>query len=157
MQDADGARRALGRLWLRLLVAALVVGGVLVGTGVATGSGLSSSKPSELGAERAVYQKLDAALDFVGPLRVGSGGSLVWVSVAGDDSGEIACSASGARAFACRWNAKLIQSYRGRARVVFGSRLPAVEFISTTCTNPKSPGVSYPNLCALDPVPGMGA
>jgi hypothetical protein len=134
----------------------LFVGALTAGRATAAGmSSPSSVTPSRVGAERIVYRKLDAALNFVGPLHVGSGSSLVWASIAGDDSGRIACASSEARAFTCRWNAKLIQSYRGRARVVFGGRSVAVVFAMTSCTNPKSSGVSYPDLCALDPVPGM--
>jgi hypothetical protein len=142
---------------LRVVAVALLVGGVSVGGAGASGvSSASSVTPSQVGAERIIYRRLDAALNFVGPLRVGSDSSLLWVSVGGDESGKIACARSEARRYSCRWTAKLIQLYRGRARVSFGSRAVAVVFASTTCTNPKSPGVSYPDLCALDPVPGMG-
>ncbi len=105
-------------------------------------------------AERAIYNTLDNALDFVGSVRVGSNGALHWLSVAGDDSGQILCTPVTVTRFSCSWKATLIQSYRGTVRVAFHKQSPQLVFLNSTCVNPHHPGVSYPNLCALDPVLG---
>jgi hypothetical protein len=153
----------LGSRHVALVPAVCVLGAMLVagwGPGVgalASGAirGATATGPSQVRAERLLYNELDAALSFVGPLRVAPDQSLSWLSVSGDDSGKIVCVASGARAFACRWRAKLLQTYAGSARVAFGVGSPSVVFGTTRCVNPKRRGIVYPDLCKLDPVPGM--
>ena len=114
-----------------------------------------SVRSSQLTAEHLIYDELNAALNFVGPLHTSSSGALSWLSVAGDDSGTIACSELTTTAFKCNWRASLIQSYNGKVKVTFSKHAPAVVFSSSVCTNPKTKGADLPNLCALDPVPGM--
>lgn len=104
-----------------------------------------------MSAERLLYTKLDDALDLVGALHVDSAGTLTWFG-ADADSGSISCAERTPR-FLCRWTAKLIQSYRGTAWVSTG-RTSRVTFTYSTCKNPLKKGLSLPNLCAIDPVPG---
>jgi hypothetical protein len=114
-----------------------------------------SPRSSRVAAERLVYAKLDASLDFVGATRVDSAGALTWLSVAGDDSGRISCTSSSTARFDCSWQAKLIQSYTGTVRVTYRGHASHLAFTRSTCKNPSAKGVSYPDLCAIDPVPGM--
>jgi hypothetical protein len=113
-------------------------------------------RPSKVSAERVIYAKLDNALDLVGAPHVDSAGTLTWLAVADTDSGTISCVVQAAGQFDCEWTAKLVQSYRGSARVTYGGHhaVRAV-FMSSTCKDPVTKGISLPNLCADDPAPGM--
>jgi len=140
----------------RVRVAVAVVAAVILGAGAAAGS-LAKAEPSQLAAEHVIYNALDATLDFVGTLHTSSSGALTWLSVPGDDSGNISCTRLKTTFFRCIWAASLIQSYKGRATVTFHESAPSVAFSDSTCVNPGKGAPGYPNLCALDPVPGMRA
>jgi hypothetical protein len=120
----------------------------------ATSSTVSVNEPSRVAAERLVYGDLDQALDFVGATHVTASGALTWLSIAGDDSGTISCQRLSAGHFRCHWSAKLIQTYKGSVRVIYQGPVRRMSF-TTSCKNPSAKGVSYPDLCAIDPVPGM--
>jgi hypothetical protein len=122
---------------------------------LAPGAAAGGSRASQVSAERLIYTQLDQALDFVGATHVDSAGALTWLSVAGGDSGTISCAAVSSTRFRCSWRAVLLQSYTGHVRVTFRGRAPQLVFSDSTCRNPKAKGATYPNLCALDPVPGM--
>ena len=145
------------RLGVAVIASAVV--GVIAPFGAAAAStavGSSQSvKPTQLAAERLIYNQLDTPLQFVGTTRATLSGALVWSSVPGDDSGDITCARSTPTFFKCNWAAKLIQSYKGRATVRFSKHAPQVAFSDSTCVNPGKGAPGYPNLCALDPVPGM--
>jgi hypothetical protein len=121
----------------------------------AAGAAAGSFRPSSVSAEHAIYAKLDDALDLVGVPSVNSAGALTWHAVADTDSGTIHCAPQIASQFRCEWNAKLVQSYQGTARVTYHGRAARTVFTSSTCENPTSKGIALPNLCAIDPVPGM--
>jgi hypothetical protein len=147
-------------LVLGLLVVIATSAAGWVGAGRASAVPVLAGRPGTLVvAERAIYDQLDPWLDFVGPLHTNSSGALTWSSVPGDDSGSVSCAPLRVRSFRCDWAARLLQSYRGEATVSFPTqeRTPAVDFTRTTCVNPRQDASRYPNLCALDPVPGMAA
>ena len=136
-----------------LLAAALVAAAAAAPNGPAARSAPTASSP--VSAERAVYAKLDDALDFVGAPRVDAKGALTWRSVAGDDSGSIVCKHLAAGRFSCSWSARLIQSYAGTVEVTYSGDVARLSFTKSSCANPKGKGLSQTDLCSADPVPGM--
>jgi hypothetical protein len=150
-------RKMRGRLVGPVVIA--VLGGAIASLGAAAAYAAAGSsrsvKPTQLAAERLIYDQLDPPLQFVGATRTTASGALAWLSVPGDDSGNIACMRQTPTFFKCEWTATLIQSYRGRATVRFSKHVSQVAFFDSTCVNPGKGAPGYPNLCALDPVPGM--
>lgn len=140
------------------LVALLLATAAVAGAG-ASASAARDARPvvqaAQVQAERSIYSALDAAAYFVGATMVARDGAVTWSSSDAGESGVILCQRRSSVEYTCSWRARLVQSYAGKADVRFHDNEPAVSFLQTTCANPKAPGVHYPNLCQLNPLPGM--
>lgn len=145
-----------GRLpWLLLIGAAALV--VLSADAPAAPGNSSRAERIRLEAERAIYNLVDAKLYVVGGTVTSRDGALTWSAPSAGESGSVLCAHETAASFSCEWTAQLIQHYRGVAKVRFDHHEPSVQFTHTTCANPRAAGGDLPNLCALNPAPGMAA